>query len=77
MPRQARSLPSLSDTNIKGMTEGEDYLRSKVVTLHVKAEGAEPEVPPTGDSPLLYAAVGAAVLCLLGLCLPALRKDRA
>ena len=36
-----------------------------------------PEVPPTGDSPLLYAAVGAAVLCLLGLCLPALRKDRA
>ena len=77
MPRQARSLPSLSDTNIKNMTEGEDYLRSKVVTLHVKAEGAEPEVPPTGDSPLLYAAVGAAVLCLLGLCLPALRKDRA
>ena len=77
MPRQARSLPSLSDENIKGMTEGEHYLRSKVVTLHVKAEGAEPEVPPTGDSPLLYAAVGAAVLCLLGLCLPALRKDRA
>ena len=77
MPRQARSLPSLSDTNIKGMTEGEDYLRSKVVTLFVKEAGAEPEVPPTGDSPLLYAAVGAAVLCLLGLCLPALRKDRA
>ena len=77
MPRQARSLPSLSDENIKGMTEGEHYLRSKVVTLHVKAEGEEPAVPPTGDSPLLYAAVGAAVLCLLGLCLPALRKDRA
>ena len=77
MPRQARSLPSLSDTNIKGMTEGEDYLRSKVVTLFVKEAGAEPEVPPTGDSPLLYAAIGAAVLCLLGLCLPVLRKDRA
>lgn len=77
MPRQARSLPSLSDTNIEGMTEGVDYLRSKVVTLFVKEAGAEPEVPPTGDSPLLYAAVGAAVLCLLGLCLPALRKDRA
>lgn len=77
MARQARSLPSLSDTNIAGMTEGVDYLRSKVVTLFVKEAGAEPEVPPTGDSPLLYAAVGAAVLCLLGLCLPALRKDRA
>ena len=58
-------------------TTGKDYLRSKVVTLFVKEAGAEPEVPPTGDSPLLYAAVGAAVLCLLGLCLPALRKDRA
>lgn len=77
MARQDRSLPSLSDTNIAGMTEGVDYLRSKVVTLFVKEAGAEPEVPPTGDSPLLYAAVGAAVLCLLGLCLPALRKDRA
>lgn len=77
MARQARSLPSLSDTNIAGMAEGVDYLRSKVVTLFVKEAGAEPEVPPTGDSPLLYAAVGAAVLCLLGLCLPALRKDRA
>ena len=43
----------------------------------MKEAGAEPEVPPTGDSPLLYAAIGAAVLCLLGLCLPALRKDRA
>ena len=59
-------------------TTGKDYLRSEVVTLTVKEAGAEePEVPPTGDSPLLYAAVGAAVLCLLGLCLPALRKDRA
>ena len=58
-------------------TTGKDYLRSKVVTLFVKEAGAEPEVPPTGDSPLLYAAIGAAVLCLLGLCLPALRKDRA
>ena len=73
----SNNLPSLTDADIKAMTEGEDYLRSKVVTLFVKEAGAEPEVPPTGDSPLLYAAVGAAVLCLLGLCLPALRKDRA
>lgn len=72
-----RALPSLTDADIKDMTEGQDYLRSKVVTLHVKEAGAEePEVPPTGDSPLLYAAIGAAVLCLLGLCLPALRKNR-
>lgn len=72
-----RALPSLTDADIASMMEGKDYLRSKVVTLFVKEAGAEPEVPPTGDSPLLYAAVGAAVLCLLGLCLPALRKDRA
>lgn len=72
-----RALPSLTDADIKDMAEGQDYLRSKVVTLHVKEAGAEePEVPPTGDSPLLYAAIGAAVLCLLGLCLPALRKNR-
>ncbi len=71
-----RALPSLTDADIASMMEGKDYLRSKVVTLFVKEAGAEPEVPPTGDSPLLYAAVGAAVLCLLGLCLPALRKDR-
>ena len=72
----SNNLPSLTDADIEAMTEGTDYLRSKVVTLHVKAEGEEPAVPPTGDSPLLYAAVGAAVLCLLGLCLPALRKNR-
>ena len=73
-----RALPSLTDADIASMMEGKDYLRSEVVTLTVKEAGAEePEVPPTGDSPLLYAAVGAAVLCLLGLCLPALRKDRA
>ena len=73
-----RALPSLTDADIASMMEGKDYLRSEVVTLTVKEAGAEePEVPPTGDSPLLYAAIGAAVLCLLGLCLPALRKDRA
>lgn len=70
-----RALPSLTDADIASMDGA--YLRSKVVTLHVKEAGAEePEVPPTGDSPLLYAAIGAAVLCLLGLCLPALRKNR-
>lgn len=79
---RANNAPSLTDADIKDMTEGQDYLRSKVVTLHVKEAGAEepepgePVVPPTGDSPLLYAAIGAAVLCLLGLCLPALRKNR-
>lgn len=74
---RANNEPSLTDADIKDMTEGKDYLRSKSVTLHVKEAGAEePEVPPTGDSPLLYAAIGAAVLCLLGLCLPALRKNR-
>lgn len=74
---RANNAPSLTDADIEDMTEGQDYLRSKVVTLHVKEAGAEePEVPPTGDSPLLYAAIGAAVLCLLGLCLPALRKNR-
>lgn len=74
---RANNAPSLTDADIKDMAEGQDYLRSKVVTLHVKEAGAEePEVPPTGDSPLLYAAIGAAVLCLLGLCLPALRKNR-
>lgn len=79
---RANNAPSLTDADIKDMTEEKDYLRSKVVTLHVKEAGAEepepgePVVPPTGDSPLLYAAIGAAVLCLLGLCLPALRKNR-
>lgn len=74
---RANNAPSLTDADIKDMKEGQDYLRSKVVTLHVKEAGAEePEVPPTGDSPLLYAAISAAVLCLLGLCLPALRKNR-
>lgn len=79
---RANNAPSLTDADIEDMTEGQDYLRSKVVTLHVKEAGAEepepgePVVPPTGDSPLLYAAIGAAVLCLLGLCLPALRKNR-
>lgn len=73
-----RALPSLTDADIASMKKWKDYLRSEVVTLTVKEAGAEePEVPPTGDSPLLYAAIGAAVLCLLGLCLPALRKDRA
>ena len=73
-----RALPSLTDADIASMVEGKDYLRSRAAKLTVKEAGAEePEVPPTGDSPLLYAAVGAAVLCLLGLCLPALRKDRA
>lgn len=75
-----RALPSLTDADIASMDGA--YLRSKVVTLHVKEAGAEepepgePVVPPTGDSPLLYAAIGAAVLCLLGLCLPTLRKNR-
>lgn len=74
---RANNAPSLTDADIKDMKERQDYLRSKVVKLHVKEAGAEePEVPPTGDSPLLYAAIGAAVLCLLGLCLPALRKNR-
>ena len=79
---RANNAPSLTDADIKDMKEEQDYLRSKVVTLHVKEAGAEepepgePVVPPTGDSPLLYAAIGAAVLCLLGLCLPALRKNR-
>lgn len=79
---RANNAPSLTDADIEDMTEEKDYLRSKVVTLHVKEAGAEepepgePVVPPTGDSPLLYAAIGAAVLCLLGLCLPALRKNR-
>lgn len=74
---RANNAPSLTDADIEDMEERQDYLRSKVVTLHVKEAGAEePEVPPTGDSPLLYAAIGAAVLCLLGLCLPALRKNR-
>lgn len=78
---RANNAPSLTDADIKDMTEGQDYLRSKAATLYVKEAGAEPEpeepvVPPTGDSPLLYAAIGAAVLCLLGLCLPALRKNR-
>lgn len=74
---RANNAPSLTDADIEDMKERQDYLRSKVVTLHVKEAGAEePEVPPTGDSPLLYAAIGAAVLCLLGLCLPALRKNR-
>ena len=73
-----RALPSLTDADIASMMEGKDYLRSRAAKLTVKEAGAEvPEVPPTGDSPLLYAAIGAAVLCLLGLCLPALRKDRA
>ena len=73
-----RALPSLTDADIAAMVEGKDYLRSRAAKLTVKEAGAEePEVPPTGDSPLLYAAIGAAVLCLLGLCLPALRKDRA
>ena len=72
-----RALPSLTDADIESMAEGTDYLRSRIATLRVNEAGAEvPEVPPTGDSPLLYAAVGAAVLCLLGLCLPALRKNR-
>ena len=77
----SNNLPSLTDADIEAMTEETDYLRSERATLFVKEAGAEPEpeepeVPPTGDSPLLYAAVGAAVLCLLGLCLPALRKNR-
>ena len=77
----SNNLPSLTDADIAAMTEGTDYLCSERATLFVKEAGAEPEpeepeVPPTGDSPLLYAAVGAAVLCLLGLCLPALRKNR-
>ena len=77
----SNNLPSLTDADIAAMTAGTDYLCSKRATLFVKEAGAEPEpeepeVPPTGDSPLLYAAVGAAVLCLLGLCLPALRKNR-
>lgn len=72
---RANNAPSLTDADIASMDGA--YLRSKVVKLHVKEAGAEePEVPPTGDSPLLYAAIGAAVLCLLGLCLPALRKNR-
>lgn len=72
---RANNAPSLTDADIASMDGA--YLCSKVVTLHVKEAGAEePEVPPTGDSPLLYAAIGAAVLCLLGLCLPALRKNR-
>ena len=73
----SNNLPSLTDADIESMAEGTDYLRSRIATLRVNEAGAEvPEVPPTGDSPLLYAAVGAAVLCLLGLCLPALRKNR-
>ena len=74
---RANNAPSLTDADIESMAEGTDYLRSRIATLRVNEAGAEvPEVPPTGDSPLLYAAVGAAVLCLLGLCLPALRKNR-
>ena len=74
---RANNAPSLTDADIESMAEGTDYLRSRIATLRVNEAGAEvPEVPPTGDSPLLYATVGAAVLCLLGLCLPALRKNR-
>lgn len=74
-----RTRSSLTDADIEAMDGA--YLRSRAATLNVKEAGAEPEpgepvVPPTGDSPLLYAAIGAAVLCLLGLCLPALRKNR-
>ena len=73
-----RALPSLTDADSASIMEAKDYLRTRAAKLTVKEAGAEvPEVPPTGDSPLLYAAIGAAVLCLLGLCLPALRKDRA
>lgn len=70
-----RTRSSLTDADIEAMDGA--YLRSRAATLNVKEAGAEePEVPATGDSPLLYAAIGAAVLCLLGLCLPALRKNR-
>ena len=55
-------------------------MQSSAATLTVKAAeeepapGGEDDVPPTGEGPLLYVALGVAALCLLGLALPALRR---
>ena len=69
---------SLAD--LGSLAEGRDYVRSSAATLTVKAAeeepapGGEDDVPPTGEGPLLYVALGVAALCLLGLALPALRR---
>ena len=69
---------SLAD--LGSLDEGRDYVKSSAATLTVKAAeeepapGGEDDVPPTGEGPLLYVALGVAALCLLGLALPALRR---
>lgn len=69
---------SLAD--LGSLAEGRDYVQSSAATLTVKAAeeepapGGEDDVPPTGEGPLLYVALGVAALCLLGLALPALRR---
>lgn len=69
---------SLAD--LGSLAEGRDYVKSNAATLTVKAAeeepapGGEDDVPPTGEGPLLYVALGVAALCLLGLALPALRR---
>lgn len=69
---------SLAD--LGSLVEGRDYVQSSAATLTVKAAeeepapGGEDDVPPTGEGPLLYVALGVAALCLLGLALPALRR---
>ena len=69
---------SLAD--LGSLAEGRDYVKSSAATLTVKAAeeepapGGEDDVPPTGEGPLLYVALGVAALCLLGLALPALRR---
>lgn len=69
---------SLAD--LESLAPGRDYVKSNAATLTVKAAeeepapGGEDDVPPTGEGPLLYVALGVAALCLLGLALPALRR---
>lgn len=69
---------SLAD--LGNLAPGRDYVQSRAATLTVKAAeeepapGGEDDVPPTGEGPLLYVALGVAALCLLGLALPALRR---
>lgn len=69
---------SLAD--LGSLAAGRDYVKSSAATLTVKAAeeepapGGEDDVPPTGEGPLLYVALGVAALCLLGLALPALRR---
>lgn len=54
--------------------DGRTVSAAASLAVKEKAGEEEPEVPPTGDSPLLYLCIGIAAFSLLGLCLPALKK---